>query len=355
MNNSTIGAFLALLRAGLWTDVESSDLQNHRFAEPVDWSKVYQLAEEQSVVGLVTAGIEQVKDLRVPQEIVLQWVGETLQLEQCNREMNDFIAEIVAKMRRNDIYTLLVKGQGLAQCYERPLWRKSGDVDLLLSDSNYTKAKQFLLSMATGNKNEERYSKHLGMSIDPWYIEIHGTMRTGLSGRVDKLVDAVQHDVFYGGNVRSWMNGKTTVFLPAQDNDVIFVFTHFIKHFYKEGMCLRQVCDWCRLLWTYRDSLNHVVLEKRISRAGLLSEWKSFAAMVVDGLGMPKEAMPLYSEERRWHKKGQKIMRFILKGAQYSIVGSTFEIARIFPCNTLRFLPAIFFKVNWLKIKERYF
>lgn len=355
MNKRTIDAFLALVRAGLWAGVESSDLVNHVITESVDWNEVYQLSGEQSVVGLVTAGIEHVKDIKIPQDIVLQFIGESLQLEQNNREMNDFIAEIVDKMRKEDIYTLLVKGQGIAQCYERPLWRASGDVDLLLSDSNYINAKRLLLSMATVNKNEERYSKHLGMNIDSWYVEIHGTMRTGLSGRVDKVVDSVQHDIFYGGNVRSWMNGKTSVILPAPDNDVIFVFTHFLKHFYKEGMSLRQVCDWCRLLWTYRDSLNHELLKSQICKAGLISEWKAFAALAVDGLGMPKKAMPLYSAESKWRKKGQKIMRFILKGGRPSTVSSTFEIARIFPCNTLRFLPAIFFKVNWLKIKERLF
>ena len=33
------------------------------------------------------------------------------------------LEQIVDKMREKDIYTLLVKGQGIAQCFERPLWR----------------------------------------------------------------------------------------------------------------------------------------------------------------------------------------------------------------------------------------
>lgn len=50
-------AFLELVRAGLWADVGSMDLRNHDFLEHVDWEAIYQLAGEQSVVGLVTAGI----------------------------------------------------------------------------------------------------------------------------------------------------------------------------------------------------------------------------------------------------------------------------------------------------------
>ena len=361
-------AFHELLRAGLWTDAmvngERLKVKGSLFTIPksVDWEAVYQLAEDQSVVGLVLAGIERLRNhndnANHNQEVLLQMIGEVQMEEQTNKAMNLFIVDIVRKMREKDIYMVLVKGQGIAQCYERPLWRQSGDVDLLLSGENYQKAKQFLLPLCSDHKKDERYSKHLGMNIDQWYVEIHGSLRTGLSGRVDKEVDAVQRDVFYDGNVRSWDCNGTTIFLPAPDNDVFFVFTHFIKHFYKEGMNLRQVCDWCRLLWTFKDSLNHGILEKRIRRAGLMSEWKAFAALAVEYLGMPIDAVPLLDgrslmEDGRWRKKGERILKHILKGEPYNKVRDTWAIAKIFPLNTCKFLPAIFFHLNWLKVKER--
>ena len=132
-NNSQ--AFLALVRSGLWeTEARLSQFKD------IEYSAILQLAEEQSVVGLVTAGLERVVDVKVPQEWVLQFVGETLQIEQQNKEMNSFLCRLTEKMRAADIYALLVKGQGIAQCYERPLWRASGDVDFLLDDANFTKA-----------------------------------------------------------------------------------------------------------------------------------------------------------------------------------------------------------------------
>ena len=300
-----VSVFFALIRVGLW---EKADV-NLNLNNNVDWEDVYQLAREQSVVGLVTAGIERCKilnlndrsamplgsskNLNISQNLLLQMIGEVQMMEQQNKAMNDFIAKLVEKMRKADIYTLLVKGQGIAQCYEKPLWRSSGDVDLFLSHDNYEKAKKYLLPLSSGNKPERLYSKEMGMSIGPWYVEVHGTLRTGLSTCIDKAIDAVQNNVFYSGSVRSWVNGQTQVFLPAPDNDVFFVFTHFIKHFYKEGgVSIRQLCDWCRLLWTYRNSLNHEILESRIRKAGLMSEWKAFAALVVEYLGMPVEAMP---------------------------------------------------------------
>lgn len=348
LDNNT-KAFLELVRAGLW----EKEARLTQFGE-IDYEEVMCLAEEQSVDGLVTAGLEHVGDTKVPQEWLLQFIGSSLQLEQRNTAMNRFIAEMVDKMRVASIYTLLVKGQGIAQCYEKPLWRASGDVDLLLSNENYEKAKVFLLPLSSSQKREEQYSKHLGLNIGEWYVEIHGSLRSGLSERVDKEIDAVQRNVFYGGSVRSWENGKTQVFLPAPDEDVFFVFTHFIKHFYKEGLGLRQLCDWIRLLWTYRENVDVGLLEKRLRKAGLMSEWRGFSALAVNWLGMPKKAMPMHSPEKKWKKKGDKIVDFILKGYSGNKYRDTLRIANIYPWNTLKFLPGIFFHLNWLKIKERF-
>ena len=119
--------------------------------------------------------------------------------------------------------------------------------------------------------------------------------------------------MFCRGKVRSWINGQTQVFLPGIDEDVIFVFTHILHHYYQEGIGLRQICDWSRLLWTYRDSLDVALLEKRLRKMGLMNEWRAFGAYVVDYLGMPVEAMPLYSADARWSIKAHRINEFVME------------------------------------------
>lgn len=307
--------FFELIWAGLFPGKVARILD---YGVPVDWTAVYRLADEQSVVGLVAAGIDALPPSeRPPQQVVLQFVGQTLQLEQRNKAMNEFVARLIEKLRANDIYALLVKGQGMAQCYEKPLWRASGDVDLLLSDSNYEKAKELLIPLASDVEQEYTHFKHLGMTIDGWVVELHGTLHSRLSARVDRLVDEVQGDVFYGGEVRSWMNGRTQVFLSAPDEDVIFVFTHILHHFFFEGIGLRQICDWCRLLWTYRETLDVRLLEQRLRKAGLMSEWKAFAAFAVEYLGMPAESMPLYDMDEKWKRKAERICRFVLEAGNF--------------------------------------
>ena len=315
-DENTIKAFFELVRAGLW----EKEARLSQFGN-IEYNAILQLAEEQSVVGLVNAGLEHVVDTKVPQEWVLQFIGETLQIEEQNKSMNTFIEQLISKLRMAEIYTLLVKGQGIAQCYERPYWRSSGDVDLYLSKDNYNKAKAFLLPLASYTEDEDKKKLHLGMTIDGWVVELHGTLYGSLSRRVNKGIEEAHRDVFYGGNVRSWLCGKTQVFLPGVDNDVIFVFTHILQHYFGGGIGLRQICDWCRLLWTYRDKLDSKLLEHRIRKMGLTSEWKAFAALAVNWLGMPLEAMPLYNENEnqneKYKKKAERIMTLILDAGNF--------------------------------------
>ncbi len=354
-------AFFDLLRAGLWE-------KEVRLAPygTIDFSAVLDLAEEQSVVGLLAAGIEYVVDGKPQKKDVLQFIGRTVQLEQRNQAMNYFIGVLVEKMRETGIYTLLVKGQGVAQCYERPLWRACGDVDFFLDDENYERAKAFLKPLAASVEEEYVREKHLGMTIDPWVVELHGRLYSGLSGRIERELDAVQRETFGGGRVRIWKDGETEVPLLAVENDVFYVFTHIMQHFYKGGIGLRQICDWCRLLWTYREKMDVAKLEGRILRSGLMTSWKAFGAFAVEYLGMPVEAMPFYSDEKKWKRKASKIRDFVMMSGNFGHnrdnsyfkkypylirkcisfgrrMGDLLRHARIFPLDSLRFFPSMLF------------
>ena len=300
-----------MVRSGLWADTTAIDswFMVHGSIQ-VDWEEVYQLAEEQSIIGVVLAGIEHI-NVKPPQELLLQWIGEVQMQEQQNKSMNLFIAGLVVWLRKADIYALLVKGQGIAQCYEKPLWRTSGDIDILLDGENYEKAKALLIPLADEVQGEDVGKKHQAIIIKGFDVELHGKMHFGLSRKADKELEAVIEDALKRGGARIWTYNNSDVYLPNADNDVILVFTHFLRHFFIEGVGLRQICDWCRLLWAYKDSLNHGLLEKRIRRMELMSEWKALASLAVDLLGMPVEAMPMY--DSRFTVKGEQVLERILK------------------------------------------
>ena len=312
IKDHNIQAFFALLQAGLWSD-GNPDI---RIDGTPDWEEVYRLATEQSVLGLILAGLEH-SDVKPPQMLLLQWIGEVQVIEQRNKEMNTYIAELIENLRESDVYAILVKGQGVAQCYEKPFWRCSGDIDLLLSNDNYQKAKKCLIPIASEVANEDKATKHQALVINGFDVELHGKMPFSLSKRVEAGIDEVLNDLFCRSNVKSWDCNGTQVFLPSPDNDVILVFTHFLHHFFIEGVGLRQICDWCRLLYTYKDSLDFKLLESRIKAMGLMSEWKAFYNLASRYLGMPDLDSELTIHDSRFDKKADRIMELVLESGNF--------------------------------------
>jgi len=310
--DNTIEAFFALLRAGLWGDGNPEI----RIDGTTDWNIVYQLAQEQSVLGLVLAGLEH-SDIKPPKELLLQWIGEVQIIEQRNKAMNDFLSKLSESLHKEGVDFFLLKGQGVAQCYERPLWRSSGDIDLLLDDDNFFKAQKYLYSIASGYEPLLKEEKHQEFTVGAWIVELHGNQPTHFSRITDSLLESLQEYEFNKGDVREWNNNGASVKLLSPDSDVLFLFTHYLKHFFRGGIGLRQICDWCRLLWTFSEEINKSLLEQRLKQMGLMTEWKAFAALAVYELGYPAEDMLFYVDTKKWKRKSSKVLEFVLKTGNF--------------------------------------
>lgn len=363
-----IEAFFTLVRAGLFGRTENADCL---LQDGVDWMKIGQLSTEQSVIGLVAEGIETLhgewrkthRTPLVPRKWALEFASATLQLEQDNLAMNKFVAELFSRLHRRGIHALLLKGQEVAQCYEKPRWRTCGDVDLLLDEEGYQKTMDFLLPLASQSESEHEYKKHLGLTIGKWLVELHGSLRCGFSSRIDKELDKICHDIFHGGHARAWTNRDVQIPILGKEDDVLYVFIHFLNHFYKGGVGIRQICDWCRLLWSFRNSLDLGYTEARLKAMGLMSEWRAFGMFAVEYLGMPEYAIPFFANDEKWKRKAKRILSYILTTGDtaykrkmdsegVSLLTRKVRSSRqriydmadhfmIFPLDTLRFFPSI--------------
>ena len=191
--NEDVDAFLTLLKAGLWENQVYRPFNSH-----INIFEIFKLAIEQSVVGLVAAGIEQINDadtgFNVPRDVAIKIAGEMLLLERRNREMNEFIADLVKSLRKERLYPILLKGQGIAQCYERPLWRAAGDVDLLMSEKDYERAKEYYKPYVDEYTKEIKSTKEFVVNVDTWVVELHGTLHCRVTNRLDKFLDKIQDE-----------------------------------------------------------------------------------------------------------------------------------------------------------------
>ena len=59
------------------------------------------------------------------------------------------------------------------------------------------------------------------------------------------------------------------------------------------------------------------LLEKRLRKAGLMTEWVAFGAFAVEYLGMPADAVPFYSPGKKWQRKARRICAFVMMSGNF--------------------------------------
>lgn len=313
-NKKNYQIFLELLRAGLWG--VSPDLS--LFDTTIEWGKVLEVGQEETVVGVLTDGIAMLpNEMRGERRVVMPFFARTMELEDENRKMNRFAPFLMTQLEKKGVKSILLKGQGVAMCYRQPLHRVVGDIDLLVPDAEqYQRARQLMMKIAEVTEDEDEGRKHSAFVYKGMTIEIHGDFRFSINKQCKhnirkwkemRLVEPTRH--IDEGDLK----GAT---LPSVQFDAVFIFAHLLGHYMGAGgVGLRQVSDWMMFVNRYHQEIDKDVLVDDLDLLGIRQYWEVFGAMAVDYLGFPKERMPLY--DRRNSKKGGIVLTNIFKTGNF--------------------------------------
>ena len=314
--NSRIGRpaedqFFALLRSGLWNEVP----ERAPFAGGADWEDLYRLSFEQTVVPLVTDGINRLPKEFLPAdpERLDPFLGDLMATVKRNRALDAFIPKLFHALE--GIPVILVKGQSLAQDYPDPERRQPGDIDLLLPPASYEAAKAVLLPKATTVLEEQAETWHQGMRFRSIEVEIHGSISTLMSRKLDRQLAALLQDQFDRRPFLSVSIGEAEIPVPGADFNAVYIFVHFLQHYWSGGVGLRQLTDWMVFVSVHKRDIHPVILEKRLQELGLLRLWKVFTGFAQEYLGCPAEKLPLAAEPDA--KKNARIWQFIRRSGNF--------------------------------------
>ncbi len=286
---TTCRQFFALLRSGLWNEVPDSAF----FAGSVDWEALYRLASEQTVVPMVADGINLLPKRFLPKEPERMdpFLGDMVLTAQRNAKLDGFIPKLFRSME--GIPAVLVKGQSLAVDYPEPARRQPGDIDLLVLPSSYEAAKAALLPKATKVLDEEREILHQGMYFKSVEVEVHGSISTLMSRKLDRKLAALLAEQFDGRELPTVEIAGTPVPVPEAGFNAVYIFVHFLQHYWSGGVGLRQLVDWTVFTSVHKRDIHPVLLETTLRDLGLLHLWQAFTGFAQEYLGCPAEKLPL--------------------------------------------------------------
>lgn len=318
-----VEAFLFLLRASLWGNFapEEGELPDlHQLRAKAIW----QLAEEQTVLGHLTEALQKLYGSNLPAEYKLRIKQNAAKMFIEHQLLKENVRKTFDFLQSQGFSPILLKGQGNAARYRDPMLRQCGDIDVYIGKKDYQKACACigLLVGEEAVKQAEQSRKHMHVNHGKISIELH---------RIAEYLANPLTNLRYQRLTQYWLHpdrtdtvavGDYQVQVPGKQFNVFYVFNHFWHHFTIKGVGLRQICDWCMILHEAAGKIDVAQLEKDLRQLHLLKPWQIMAHIAVQKLGLRQEEMPLYSE--KYQEQTEKVWKLILKGGNFG----EFEIQR---------------------------
>lgn len=288
--------FLELLKTGLWGG--PADLRPFGEAGKPDWKGIMHLARTQAVLPLIYDGIQELpQEYRPEGAVLMKLIAYVDRVEMHNRALDAAAVEISGRLASQGIPSVLLKGQGNAVWYRNPLHRQCGDIDLYVGPGNFGRAAGLIRGWKEISDEKPESIKHIGFSFGGLILELH---REAFYFPRKK-----DNDVYRPWETRELAREGFTVTLgegekagtirvPPPDFNLFYIFCHAFHHFMQSGLGLRQLCDIACLLHACHGSLDTGAFRERLEAFRLDREWKLFAGILVDKLGLPAGEAPMY-------------------------------------------------------------
>lgn len=268
--NKDYSIFFMLLRSGLW-EREIEDLSSFPLSRAC-WENIFGWSKLQTVTGIIYEGINHLPDnLLPPEDLLLRWVVEVDSIERKNLLMNQVIVELYNLFERKGIKPILLKGQGVATFYTKPLLRESGDVDLYFSSpQEYMKAECLIEDFGIAlRKNPDQSHTYDWKGV---VVQHHSTLLDVSNPFAEKLVHDFVRQVGYVQQTLSWDNYHFDIKMPSPCLNVLLLNLHILKHALGWGIGLRQLCDLACVTDAYGENVNFPHLDEIYKRLGV-SKW----------------------------------------------------------------------------------
>lgn len=236
--------FMELVRCGASGEAADARL----FQGTVPWLTLLRAAERQMLTGVAFEGIRSLPtEVAPPKDVLMKWLLKSEKIHKMNELMDVRAAEAEAHFLKKGFECCILKGQGLARLYAKPSSRTPGDIDIWVHGD-----REQLIHLATElDSHAEPTYHHIDYALfDDTEMELHYTPTWMYSPIRNRRLQRFFHDE------ARWdvMASDGDFHIPPQRIDLVFVLVHIYRHFFTEGVGLRQLLDYYCVLRACNDA-----------------------------------------------------------------------------------------------------
>ena len=286
----------------------------------IDWQMLYSFAFKQALLGLCFDGVERLgkeypEELKlnpIGRELLMTWMGKAQQIRRQNMRVNAEAGKLFSMLREDGFRCCILKGQGNALMYSNPYSRTPGDIDVWVNAS-----REYLTEYAKCHfklEDDIRFH-HLETTMGGVPVELHFfpcSMNNPLyHARLQKWFK--RNAELQCSNVVSLPDGIGEIAIPTTAFNVIYQLTHLYRHFFDEGIGMRQMIDYYYVVNNDELLVIRDTLQKELKHLGL---WKFAGAVMYvlhETLGLSEEKMISPMDEKR----GKLLLAEIMNGGNF--------------------------------------
>ena len=278
------GILLELVRLGI----------GHRgniTSNQIDWQKIYDLAIQQGLLGVVIDGIERLpNNQRPPQELLLEWIGEVLQSYEYRYDAyKNTIAEMAGFYNSHGYKMMVLKGYACSLNWPKPEHRPCGDIDIWQFGKQ--KEADALLESSkfqdSGFKSVKIDRSHHHHTVFDWgeftvenHYDFNNVHHHKSSAELEKIFKELGKDDSHYSDV----NGER-VYIPSPNLHALFLLKHAMTDFAAFYVTLRQLLDWAFFVEKHTNEIDWKWLNEVMEQYHMKEFYNCINAICVGELG----------------------------------------------------------------------
>lgn len=234
--------FYKLIRISLGESAEDFPI-----LDSTQWQQLYTLSRQQAIVGIIYKSIERLaKEKRPPRELLFKWIAATERIKLANQHINITVPKVESQFRKCGFQSCILKGLGISQLYPNPELRTSGDIDIWINGNR----KEIITFVGKLSTSSHIVYHHIdGLKVDGVEIETHFTpsyMANPFANRRLQKWIQVEKEKQFEHTVNIIEGGQ--IHAPTLAFNRVFILHHIYRHFFYEGIGLRQMMDYYYVL-----------------------------------------------------------------------------------------------------------
>lgn len=251
----------------------------YEIPEDTDWEALFAESKAQAVAPMV---FQCISEKCTDQEVFQKWRALTIRMMQKNIQIQLQHADLHRLMSAHNIPYCIIKGCASAKDYPDPLLRAMGDVDFLVSDAFWDKAKQALEEDGF-TSHGENHGFHLAFHKQNIEMEMHHEpfgLKQGGEELLKIVPELVENSTMVQCDAGSFR-------MPDAFGHGIVILLHAYRHLIDTGVGVRHLCDWATFVSKFSNQEFTEMFQERFRKLGIWKLAQAFGTTAHRYLSIP--------------------------------------------------------------------